>query len=201
MDVKKDELVVTPRQLVTDEKGNHPEAEEAPAARRVEAEASVRAGGETLDGGVPVVFDMPMTAGELAISMRRKCEFCKHFDRPTSQRLIAEADHPAAPMERREKIQQMRAHLIATGNAEVYAASQDEDGTLDVEGALDSLGVCRALTEQENELVFVHPMSCCPPEVCTLSSPQGYFEDREKFDRRGASLYDAILKAADGRPL
>lgn len=201
MEIKKDELVVVPKNLVTDEQGHHPDPEQAPAARRIEVAANVDAGPYDTTGGVPVSFDMPTTAGELAVAMRSRCEFCRHFDRPTSQKLIEQADHPAAPLERRERVQQMRAHLIATGNADVYAATPDEDGTLDVEAALDSLGVCRALTEHENEIVFVHPMSCCPPEVCTASAPVGFFEDKEQLDRRGVSIYDTILNTAAGKPL
>jgi hypothetical protein len=92
----------------------------------------------------------------------------------------------------------MRAHLIATGNADVYEATPEDDGSLDVEAALASLGTCHALTEHENELVFVHPLAGCPAEVRTLTAPFGFFEDREKTDKRGVSLYDTILQKANG---
>lgn len=186
----------------------HPvDVEGRPLQRVIESAASVR-----MNTGQPV--NIPGMAPELptqvitessvltaANAQRWICRTCKFFDKKYARALLEKWNDPSSPMEDRQALNNLRAGLLMTQNAELHDMHQGEDGEMDVEHILQTLGYCHALSQVHDAVRLVHPQACCPTEVQTVQSPQGYWASR-KGDARlaeGTAAYDATFRLAQGK--
>src|SRR5678815_3097965 len=90
------------------------------------------------------------------------------------------------------------AELIVTQNVSVQDLHRSPiDGDFDTLHAVNSLGVCRVLSEVHNDLVAVHPLGVCPPEMRSVQKPRGMYESIDKdTDRAGSAAFDAVMRMA-----
>lgn len=161
------------------------------------SEASSRQTGQ-IYGSLPTEIVAQTTVAELAQGIKRLCKDCKHYDNPSLQKAIKGAER-SPDLVKRDGINQIRAHLLATQNAVIGQVHDDGQGDVDVEAALASLGVCRALTELDQELVAVHPLASCPAEVVTPTSPHGLFQARDRETTKAQAIaYDTLMGKARG---
>lgn len=136
------------------------------------------------------------TAGELAESMVVRCKQCIHFD-PEAWQKVKRAAEASGQKEKLLELNVIRGMIEQSQNVKLREMHDlAGDGSLDLEHALNSIGICRALTEHDKEEVFVHPMSTCPAD-----RPFFFQLKRDLASRKsGASAYDWILKRAQGGP-
>lgn len=135
------------------------------------------------------------SAGELAASVLQRCQSCVHFDPVGWGRLIRRAE---ASSDKRlfQALNEVRGQLVEALQINPAAAERhdlDQSGDVDLEHALKSLGLCKALTEHFKEDVLVMPINpCAQPE---------FFRARPELESRRATAggYDWILRAAQGR--
>jgi hypothetical protein len=202
MEIKGDRIEVATG--ATDEKGRLLEPEAQPARRVIDVKGNVQlSGGQQLGDTIPTRFvvegDDTVTWAKALMGL---CKRCIHFDNPSWRRHIAE-NEIADAMEDRLELNKMRAYLMETQSIELQDAHASMDGDMDVEHALHSMGICRAMTEIYRERCVVHPLGGCPP----ADQPGPHGEDLSKLFKprdaeavkSGASKYDAILRAAQGR--
>lgn len=200
MKIKEDLLHITNAPETDD--GNKAEPEQQTATRILVSESETTTSqGEPLPGGVPVQILVQSQAGVLANALRAQCGGCKHFDNAAFLTFARKADSPAAPLHLREGMNEVRGALLQTMNASVNAMHAGQDGDMDVEHALASLGFCHALTEiNGGDDVIVHPLSCCPPEVKSDAQPLGLFSPRDRTSElAGQRAYDNIMNKAAGK--
>jgi len=179
--------------------GTPVEPEQQPAERRLEGEVGVTGSNGAPLGAVGGAIVAPTTAGDLARSARGFCLGCKHFSSEDWKKVVAAYQfHPDA--EKREELNTLRSALLTTGNVELQNRHLDPEGDMDVEHALSQMGLCRVLTEAHRDVTGVHPISCCPPELCSQERPMGAYEPRDKaVERSGSEMYDKILRLAQGK--
>ena len=179
--------------------GTKAEPEQQPVQRVIETTAATTAGGSNV-GQMPVRFVSEMSAGELAQTASRTCSTCKHFDHALFQKVLRNADHPAAPLEKRQAVSEIRAALLMSGNANLNDMHSGLDGDFDVEAAMKSCGVCRALTQRDDDLNVFHPLASCPAHVISPTSPHGFYVAKDNAAKKEASQnYDAVLRQAQGK--
>jgi hypothetical protein len=180
--------------------GTKAEPEEQPAARIIETDASVTHGTTPTNQTMRTQIVAESTAGQLANSLSHSCGQCKWFDNRGFQEAIRKSDHPAAPLEARQAVNDIRAALLMTGNATMESKHIGMDGDTDVEAMLMACGFCKALTEHYKEDVIVYPLSSCPEEVRTPTQPNGYFQPANRGAVKAGNLVrDDILKRASGK--
>lgn len=198
MKIKQDLLHITNQPVLDD--GNKAEPEQQTASRVIITDADASASTGQALGQMNAQVVVSSTAGELARAMRGMCANCKFFDNPAFVSFLAKADHPGAPMHVRAGVNELRAALLQTYNAQLQSMHTGADGDMDVEHALKQLGFCRALTEMAKDDVVVHPLSSCPEETITESNPSGFFQARDRSsERAGDRAYDNVLKRAAGK--
>lgn len=182
-----------------DEKGDRLEPEAVPAERVVIGEAALLHGGNPIDGGVKTETVIASTAGALAATVRNPCKACKHFDR---RGWIDFVKQSSATADGKQFLNQVMGELIANQHMEFQELHTNPlDGDFDTVHALNSLGLCRVLTEMMNDAVIVHPIAVCPPQLRSPDRPQGAFEPFNKdADREGSAAYDAVLRVAQFKP-
>ena len=180
--------------------GTKAEPEQQPVQRIIETTAPATFGGAETGGQLPVRFVSEMSAGELASTVSRTCSTCKHFDHAMFQRVLRNADHPASPIEKRQAVSEIRAALLMSGNANLNAQHSGLDGDFDVEAALNSCGVCRVLTEKDNDLNVFHPTASCPAHTISPTSPHGFYTPKDRVAKKeAAQTYDAVMRQAQGK--
>lgn len=190
----------------TDLKGKKLEPEAQPIQRVLET--SFAAGGTNgqVYGQMGGEIASQSTAGEVAQRLRAMCAGCKHFDNKDWVKFVRRADDALAPRDQRELVNSMRASLLMTFNATLDAtltdASPAEDGGVDVEHVLMSMGTCHALVSHYGDVIGVHPLSSCPVEVCGPSQPDGFFEHKSNASSKaGDKGYDVVMQRAAGKIL
>ena len=199
MKVKSDQILIDTATNNPD--GSPREPEEAPAARVIltDAEVSNGASAETPSGSIPASIVLESTAGEMATGFRYTCMNCKHFNAHAWSRL-----HQAWRMAPNDSIdaQQLnaiRAGLLTTQNADLASLHNDGQNYLDVEGAVQALGVCEPLSEIDGDIIIVHPLGGCPEMVRSPMKPQGLFDARDlDAEKRGSAVFDGLMRKAQG---
>lgn len=203
MKIRADKIRI--RTVPFDDKGDKMEPEAQPVQRIFETESQVTSQDGTLKGATPTQVIYETTVGELATAMRSPCFSCKHFDAHAWQKILSVWNDPTSSLEQRAQLNQCRAALLQTGNAELQEAHTnplDKEQDMDVEHALSVLGICRPISEIMREPVIVYPTSSCPGEFCTPTQPNGFYDAKDKdADRLGSATYDNVLKTALGQKL
>lgn len=181
-----------------------PEQQPALIVQNVEG-APVSVAGQSV-GQLPIQIARATTVGELADVGGRLCAHCSHWDRTRWNKLIGMAANGIGSPEEIHAINDVRAAILQSGNADVSEQYEGDDGDTDLEQALHSMGICHALTEHERatdpmmgpkELVVTFPRACCPLSVVTPTQPNGFFKarDREAEEAGGANRDDVLLGA------
>jgi hypothetical protein len=190
----------------TDLTGQKLEPEDQPVQRVLETSFQASGTNGQVFGQVGGEIAAQSTAGVVASRLRAMCAGCKHFDNRDWIKLVRRSDDPLAPRDQRELVNSMRASLLMTFNATLDAALTDtspaEDGGVDVEHVLMSMGMCHALTSHYGDQVGVHPLSSCPEEVCGPNQPAGFFQHRTNESERASDKgYDIVMQRAAGKIL
>lgn len=197
MDIKNDEIRISTVNFTKE--GDKLEPEEQAAARILTGTAPLTHGTTKLAGNIPMQVIGETTVGDLARTFRRQCRTCKHFDHDNWVRILRTKALSEVRTDQ-EELNKLRAGLLQTQNASVHDMHLGQDGDIDIEHALASLGICRALTETLNDAIIVHPLSSCPDDVITPTSPDGFYQAKDDHqDKEAASAYDLILRKAMGR--
>lgn len=190
------------RSLPYDDKGQPIEPEQQPAQRVFQTDSPAGLQGGPVQGTIPTEIIYETTAGHMAGAMRNPCFSCARFDRRAWRKLLERWNDPTAPMHLREYLNQFRAALLQTKNAKLYEKHESQEGDLDVEHALATLGVCHAFSEIRNDVAVVYPTSACPDDVCTATQPAGFYVPKDKqSERMGSQVFDRIMAMAQGKPL
>lgn len=199
MKIRADLLKISSNGMTAD--GVKAEPEQQQVQRVIQTDTPVNlTGTEKTAGNIPAEIVTFSTAGEMAQTVSRQCGNCRHFDGEEFVRTIRLADSPAAPMEQRAAVNNIRAGLLQTQNARLGEMHSGQDGDMDVEQALNACGFCTALTEHYSEPVGVHPLSSCPSEVKTPAAPNGFYKPKNRSAmRQGAKNYDAVMNQAAGK--
>ena len=182
-----------------DEDGRRLEPEAQPAARVISTEigAAMQSGQKV--GGIRAEIIADTSVADLSAGIRRMCFGCKHFDNAAWQRSYKKLDR-STDMTKRQAINQIRAALLTTSNATLSDIHSDGEGDIDTESALAAMGKCQALSAQFDDDYIVHPLACCPDEVITAGSPQGFFEPRDRqMAKERNKAYDLLLRKAQGK--
>jgi hypothetical protein len=132
------------------------------------------------------------TAGELAESMVVRCQGCRHFDHDGWLRVKREAEASGEP-DRLLELNVIRGMMESSQN--IHLRDMHDlagNGSLDLEHALNSIGVCHALSEHHRDTIFVHPLSTCPADGPFL------FQPKRELRKAGEDAYDWILRRAEG---
>ena len=204
MDIKSDTLQVLP---VTHSPDGKPlEPEERPA-QRVLGVAVAPTGhivpGQPVTIGVPTTINIEGTAGEFAQGFRHQCQSCIHFSPAAWQTLRAKWENSPDLIERKF-VNGIRGMLLSSGNAQLAERHMGQDEELDVEHALQAMGLCRALTEifsdhyRQFAPQIIHPLGGCPaqPGPSGEDLTQLFTPKNRQAARAGAQAYDAVLHAA-----
>jgi hypothetical protein len=161
--------------------GAKPEPEERPVDRILTTEMDV--GVTTLEAGLPGRKPIKRTLqGELAVrgtvaeytqeATMKKCMYCKHFNRSRWLRTLTRMKNdPGGALG--DQLNGIRGGLLMTQNASLATKHEDEDGSLDVEQTLVSLGICDAYSApvnpskpgDEDPWLLLHGMSSCPAAI------------------------------------
>lgn len=183
------------------EDGTKAEAEEQPVARVLTTDAPVTMStGAATNQSMRTEIVAESTAGQMADALSHTCGQCKWFDNRGFQEAIRKSDHPAAPIDVRQTVNDIRAALLMTGNASMENRHTGVDGDTDVEAMMMACGFCKALTEHFKDDVIVYPLSACPAEVRDQSRPYGYFEPANRGAvKAGNAARDNILMRASGK--
>jgi len=181
--------------------GSKIEPEQQPAQRVIEADGEVEMRSGGVVGSMPVRIISDMTAGSLAMVVRSRCRTCKNFDRTSWRKMVRKADEVDAPAIEKASAMMVRDALLMTDNADVIDANtvSPTEPDFDVEAALNSMGICHALTEFKRDLIVVHPLSGCPTEVATPERQEGFYTPRSnEAERLAQAKYDEVMRAAQG---
>jgi hypothetical protein len=200
--IKKDFMLKIPDYQV-DKDGTKVEPEQMLAERAIDVEGPMRG---SIDGQVKgnlateVVYTD--TVGQFAQGIRRPCATCAFFQNPAWRRYYQSIERGDDPVDKKW-LNGVRAALLGTQNASFHDQHQGQDGELDVEHALSSLGICPVYTELLNppgqpiDPIIVHPMGVCPEQ-----DPRGnqlpvlYKPATREQGRAGDEAYDEIMYAA-----
>lgn len=184
---------------VRDGKGHKVDAEAQPLERHLSVDVMATSGGRDV-GLLPTTVVYETTAGAYANAMRSPCFNCRFWDDKGSRELIRKWDASNAPLEKRSFVNQMRGNIIGTKNQEFLKKHLTPEGELSVNHALMSMGICRALTEIQGDIVFTAPDSTCPEEVCSPGKTNGMWEAKSaELDKVGSQIYDGIMRRAEGK--
>lgn len=192
------------------------DAEGQVARKRIytEAPAGPQGGVPGQHGQLPAVIEYTGMAGELANAVKTACAGCANHDVKAWRQFVAAATGPASSAEDRQTIQTLRGRLLMEGRG-IFDANDE----LDVEATLNSLGICRVLSDWvEGAMGLRHPAhwpvvtereATCPTyvavpgarmEVTTPAQPLGLFKARDGDARKiGDMRRDAVLWDAAGK--
>lgn len=135
------------------------------------------------------------TASELALSTIHRCTNCIHFDQGGWLKIVKEVNGSGDKV-RQGELNSIRGMIAENMNVQLIESSAlDQGGDIDLEHALKSLGICRALTEHDHETVIVSPISSCPDDRPFFFQPKSG-NAQKKAAHAG---YDWILRRAQGR--
>lgn len=190
MEIKGEKVEVVP--FARDDKGQKLEPEEAPARRLLDVSQRITLSGP--DGttqstvALPMSISLEMPAHELARGMSQPCFSCRHFDAK------AWGEYRRAKLATPEG----RAEMISMGEGLIENGAADPE---DVEAVLDTMGICRVLTEARRDAVTVHPVSTCPDTLPNSVEPfPRSYEPRSSDDaRQSTATFDSIMRSAQGR--
>lgn len=136
------------------------------------------------------------SAGELAASVLTRCGNCCHFDGQGWSGFIRRAE---ASGDKRlwQALNEVRGELMSALGTNLKLSEQhdlDHSGDPDLEHALKSLGLCRALTEHFKEDIIVLPINPC--------SQIEFFKPRKELEakRAASSGYDWVMRRAQRGP-
>lgn len=196
MEIKGEKIEVVP--LTRDEKGDKIEPEQAPARRLLDVSDRVTLtnNGTKTDQTLPISISVEMPAHELAIGMSQPCFSCRHFDQKAWYEYRRSRE---ATVDGREEMARYKAELVRSTNA---APTVDPvSGDVDVEFALQSMGVCRPLTEACGEVTIVYPVSTCPANLPKTGEPfpRCYVPRTSDDARQSTATFDRIMRTAQGR--
>lgn len=182
-----------------DAEGNKLEPEQLPTERVFPGAAPVELSQSGATGkaiGSEIVVEAPL--GQFAAGMRRLCYSCVFFDQKAWNQYVDGAQH-SVDIVKLHVINQVRANLITSQNAQIQEMHGGLDGSMEIEGAVRSMGLCRALTEHFKDDTIVHPMGCCPEGINGLD-PNGFHRDRDESTRRMQNAeYDKLLRAGQNK--
>jgi hypothetical protein len=202
IDVTRDRMIVT--HTPVDAKGDKVEAEQQVVIREMTSMMSVdvasRPGAEDAfrAGAIPMTVEAAMPAEQTANAMRSMCYTCKHFDTDRFKKLKALWERGTP--EQRRSLRNIEIALMTTGNSKLVEHTPDEDGQIDTDEAMSILGVCKALTVLHNDPVIVHPLSCCPEEVCDAQHLNGFHVPAGLAEeRQGNKMFDDVMRKAQGK--
>lgn len=198
MKIRKDILNI--RAGLRDDVGERIEPEQQLVQRVIDAPAATTAShsGQQV-GTMRSEIVVSSSAAEVAAVVKTPCWSCKHFDRETWLKVKSKAEGPLGSQEDRKFLNKIRAALLDSGNAELHERHVSQEGDMDVEHALAHLGVCRPLTEMDNDMVVVYPLATCPASTVTATQPNGLYEAKDKEAKRaGSAAYDMVMKRAAG---
>lgn len=192
MDIKDTKVEVTSLQF--DERGQKLEPEEQPAKLTQSGSAPIALAGAPA-GAFPISIEQHLNAGALAATVRDPCGTCKHFDRSAWLNHVRFLRSTYAG---KQMLNNIMAELIVTQNVSVQDLHRSPiDGDFDTDHAVNSMGVCRVLSEVHNDLVAVHPLGVCPKEMRSLQKPRGMYEAVDKdSERAGSAAFDKIMHMA-----
>ena len=177
------------------------EPEQQPARRILTTDAAISLSGSGATGqSLASEISVEGEALEWAKAVCGLCHRCLHFDQDGWRKYLRHVA-AAGSLDERNMINKIRAYLVTTSNAELQSIHSGNDG-MDVEDALNSLGICRALTEIFNDMTVLHFKGGCPPEE--KRGPKGevlhnLFSPRDaEAEKANVSNYDRIMRAACG---
>lgn len=211
MKIKKDMLQIGSG--FTDKDGTKLAPEAQPVRRVVTIDAPVSLKGphgvtETGKGIPTEIVTDNRNAVDVARGFQYLCGNCKWFRNKEWLRDLANADSPMASMVQRKMVNEIRGALLSTQNANLTELHSGQDGDLDVEAALKTLGYCKALfhffknkgESDEDSLVLLHPISSCPTDIRNANPPMGMFEPKDNEARKVATQnYDRVMQKAAGK--
>lgn len=189
--------------------GAAPEPEERPVEHVMDTTIAAKLGDSPNDPNA-VPLDMPgdarviaeTTVAETARGLSEQCQHCRDFDRKGW--LALKQKWATGTKEEQLKLNDVRGCLMDSGNAavvEMSPARPDKRDEMDVEHALNLLGICRAFSPLFREEIIIHPLATCPS-----TGPNGELLPRmfKARDRRAAvaagQAKDVVLRTAQGTP-
>lgn len=152
------------------------------------------------------VVSVDMVAGEVADALRKRCADCRHYDRKAWMHLYRQ--WRVGSYEEQQKLNALRATASSVGDEDYRQKHMDaEQGEVDVEHAIQDMGICHALTDYwskilgRNEEMLFAPECGCPDEFGPDNTYLGrLFMPRDGgAAKRGAQQYDKVMQAAAGR--
>ena len=196
------------------EKGTQIDAEEKPAEQVLEGSFPVTmANGQSVADytkGKAAGFAIPSSVRvtgrsvEFATNFKHRCGLCLNFDNIgfLKWKLRSDLGTPAQRLE----VDALRGQVMER-EPEIGEKHVGADGDFDVEHALNTCGLCRALTSIFKEEAIMWPESGCPDyrgsDMVPIEQRVDYsslFRPRNKEAvADGDSGYDAILKSAQGQ--
>jgi len=188
------------------------EPEEKPVSRVIRTSAPLSPHGNPQDVRGEIPTEVILDAGsisDLARGAKRLCKDCVWFNQKDWQKAVKRIEK-TSDVHKRQEINNIRAALLMTKNAQLATSFEDHDGDLDVEVALMVAGKCQALSEITDDLIVVFPQGCCPDvaqkadgseiPVVTLGSPNGYFKPASRESKKEQNkIYDQLLRAAQNK--
>lgn len=184
----------------TKDDGQRAEPEEQTVSRILTTDAETNMTNGQRAGNMQAAVVVSSPVAQFARAMRANCVNCANFDNAAFLSFFQKADHPLAPRHLRESMNSIRAGLLQTQNASVGAMHSGQDGDMDVEHAIRVLGFCHALGEVMKEETIVHPLSSCPEDSITPTTPDGYFKPRDRAsEKAGERAYDNIMLRASSK--
>lgn len=187
--MKIDNQLLRIQALPYDEKGEKLEPEAMPAERILLSESPMLGNIDRMEhGNLPVKVTVQGTAGQFANNLRSMCAQCKHFDNLNW-------------LKRKQQLENSGEGVRLLNNMHWELMNQGLDNDHDREQALGMMGYCKAISEMQKDDVLVHLTGGCPPEYCTPSQPNGFFDDVNFDSKRIADkAYDSVMKQAEGKP-
>jgi hypothetical protein len=204
VEIKADVITVVP--ATHDPDGHALEPELAPAVRSIQVTTPLQLStGQVIRADMPGSFDYETTAGELALNMRFRCGACVHFNVKRWRDFRRECEW-SGDAEKRQWVNEFRFAIEQAMPAGEREKHLDASGELDIEHAMDSMGLCDALTEEWSRLANdAWPVVMCALAGCPDTDPWGRkqaapFRARDRAaDRAAAAAYDALLGMARGK--
>jgi len=204
VNVNADVIRVVPATHTPD--GKPLEPEERPVVRDTQTGSVLSFNtGQVINAAQPTIIQQETTVGELALGLRRTCATCKHWDNLGWQAFRRECDK--GEIGERAFVNEIRAAIDSSQDIryrEQHAIDPNDPNDVDIEHALDGLGLCRALTEIRSRFqqrffpVVTHPWAGCPDE----KEPDGtcvsdLYQPRDRGAATAASrAYDKLMEMA-----
>lgn len=197
MDIKGETINVLP--LERDEKGDKLEPEERPAQRLLDVSERVQlTNGQKTEGSIRMQVSIEMSAGEIAAGFSSPCMLCKNFDTKAWREYFR---FLSSNVDGIRVLNAFRAAIAGSGNAAVRERHVGQDGDVDVEHALQALGICHPLTETMGEPAIVYPVATCPEFVPGTNNPfpKCFVPKTSDDEKVSAAAFDSIMRAAQGK--